>query len=135
MGGGKVFGDDHLDDPDPENKTRKLAEAAVKAGIVDIEKACDIGKSGTELTDDKLYAAVRAGSSLPAGQYVAESMMPKPDPSTPGRTGRRILSKPFGTCLSSAPRGQQSASASSWPSTRKRDSARRWIAWQQIPRS
>lgn len=82
-GGQKVFGDSNLDNPDPNNVTRSIAVASMRAGIKDVKEAFDIGATGTLTNDDGLYNAVRTASGAPAGTYVARTMLPQPDASAP----------------------------------------------------
>jgi len=74
-----LFGDSHLDDPNPTNVTRRKAVQAMRAGIKDVEQAFRIGKSGTKFKNSGgLYVAVRKATHAPADNYVAESKLPKP---------------------------------------------------------
>jgi hypothetical protein len=82
-GGQKIYGDDHLDNPDPQNVTRRIAVESMSAGIKDIEEAFTLGKAGGDLKDAALFDAVRAATNAPAGAYVAETKLPHPAPSVP----------------------------------------------------
>lgn len=84
-GGDKVYGDNSLDDPDTHNVTRRNAVEAMKAGIKDVQEAFDVGASGTLTNEEGLYNAVRKATGAPAGVYVAETKLPRPDPSLPGQ--------------------------------------------------
>ena len=81
-GGGKVFGDKHLDQGD----TEKLAIAAIKAGNDDITKAFANGKSvATAVPDPDLFAAIRKISGGVGDKYAAQAMIPEPDKSEPSQ--------------------------------------------------
>jgi hypothetical protein len=78
-GGGMVYGDSNMDNPNPANVTRSRAVSAIRAGNVDITTAYDMGKEGLmPMFDQGLFDEVQARTSAPKGQYVAETMIPKP---------------------------------------------------------
>lgn len=83
-GGGVVFGDGHVD----EGVTRQLALAAVRAGINDIEAARELGASGSRLTGEPLYRAVRAVTGSHDGAFLAETMTPSPSAANPSQNWR-----------------------------------------------
>jgi hypothetical protein len=72
--GGVVFGDGHVH----RGVTRKLALAAVRAGIDDIDVAFELGAAGTRVTGEQLYHAVRAVTGAPGDRFVAETKIPRP---------------------------------------------------------
>ena len=82
--GGIVFGDGHVD----QGVTRKLAVAAARAGIEDVEAAFELGRSGIELTGEPLYHAVRAVTRAPADIFRAETKIPRPSPTNPPQNWR-----------------------------------------------
>jgi uncharacterized protein DUF4157/AMOP domain-containing protein len=89
IGGGQmVWGDSNLDNPDPRNVTRRIAVAAMRAGIQDITEAFRIGQAATTLTYPNLFDTVRSATGAPAGRYVAETRLPQPDPSSPSHNWR-----------------------------------------------
>jgi hypothetical protein len=75
-GGGVVFGDGHV----KQGATRKLALAAVRAGIDDIEVAFELGAAGARVTGGPLYRTVRAATNAPGDRFVAETRIPRPSP-------------------------------------------------------
>jgi hypothetical protein len=78
-GGGKVFGDAHLD-----TATENLAVAAIKAGNRDINKAYTLGtQMGLPVSDVDLFGQVQLQTGGTGGQFVPETLMPKPDASEP----------------------------------------------------
>jgi len=83
-GGGMVYGDSHLDDPNPANMTRNLAVEAIRAGNEDIKTAFEMGKAGLmPMFDQGLFDDVRARTKAPSDQYLAETMLPKPSADEP----------------------------------------------------
>jgi hypothetical protein len=87
-----VFGDSNLDKtsplPNTTNVTRALAVGAMRAGIQDIREAFSIGQTGIVLANQALYDGVRSATGAPAGAYVAETRLPKPDPSNAAQNWR-----------------------------------------------
>jgi hypothetical protein len=79
QGGARVWGDGNLDNPDPRNKTRALAQAAIIDGNADVQTAYRLGQgAGTQgLPDDQLFSQVRTGTQTGA-KYLAETKMPVP---------------------------------------------------------
>src|SRR5262249_11505182 len=75
-GGGRIYGDGHLDDPNPENQTRVLAQLAIRDGNADVERAFTLGSSAC-IPDDALCAQVRAATGT-GDRYLAETRMPVP---------------------------------------------------------
>ena len=73
-GGDVVFGDGHVH----EGATRRLAVAAARAGIDDIEVAFDLGEAGHRLTGEPLYRAVRAATGAGDRLFRPERMIPRP---------------------------------------------------------
>ena len=73
-GGDVVFGDGHVH----QGATRRLAVAAARAGIDDIEVAFDLGAAGDRLTGEPLYRAVRAATGAGDRVFRPESMIPRP---------------------------------------------------------
>lgn len=71
-GGGILFGDGLLEDGVGE----KLAVAAVRAGINDIEIAYRLGSSGSRLRGEALYLAVRSATGAPNDAFKAETLIP-----------------------------------------------------------
>jgi hypothetical protein len=77
--GGVVFGDGHVHQGD----TRRLALAAVRAGIDDVEVAFELGAAGSRGTGEALYRSVRAITGAPADRFVAETRIPRPSAANP----------------------------------------------------
>jgi hypothetical protein len=71
---GVVFGDGHVH----QGVTRKLALAAVRAGIDDVEVAFELGAAGARVTGEPLYRTVRAVTGAPGDRFVAETRIPRP---------------------------------------------------------
>ena len=84
VGGGRVYGDDHLDQADPRNRTRALALEAIRDGIVDVQTAYALGEAsaGQVLGDDALFAQLRAQTGA-GDRYLAETRVPVPAASEP----------------------------------------------------
>lgn len=80
-GGGVVFGDGRIDD----GATKELALASVRAGIDDIEVAFGFGSSGSLLSGQALYRAVREAVGAEDDRFVAETMVPRLPPATAGQ--------------------------------------------------
>jgi hypothetical protein len=72
-GGEVVFGDGHVH----EGATRRLAIAASRAGIDDVEVAFELGAAGNHLTGEPLYRAVRRATGAGDGRFRAEGMIPR----------------------------------------------------------
>jgi hypothetical protein len=83
-GGDIVFGDGHVH----EGATRRLAVAAARAGIDDIEAAFDLGGAGNRLTGEPLYRAVRAATGAGDRLFRPESMIPRPSALNPPQNWR-----------------------------------------------
>jgi hypothetical protein len=79
QGGGRVYGDDNLDNPDPRNQTRSLAQRAIVDGNADVQAAYHLGSSagGQSLPDEQLFTQVR-GATNTGARYLAETRMPAP---------------------------------------------------------
>ena len=77
--GGVGFGDGYVH----RGATRQLALAAVRAGIDDVEAAFKLGASGTRLTGEPLYRAVRAATGAPQDAFLAETKVPRPSAANP----------------------------------------------------
>jgi hypothetical protein len=71
-GGGILFGDGLLED----GVGKKLAVAAVRAGIDDIEVAYQLGVSGSRLHGEVLYREVRSATGAPNDAFRAETRIP-----------------------------------------------------------
>lgn len=84
-GGKKVFGDSHLDDPNPSNVTRQIAVEAMRAGIQDVREAFKIGQAGPTLDSQALYNGVKSATGAPPDSYVAETKLPQPGPGVPAQ--------------------------------------------------
>jgi hypothetical protein len=81
-GGGRVYGDGHLDHPDPRNRTRALAQGAIRDGNSDVQAAYQLGvqaAGGTPIPDERIYTQVRAATQT-GDRYLAETRMPAPAP-------------------------------------------------------
>lgn len=72
-GGGTVFGDGCLE----RGATRRLAVAAARAGIDDVEVAHRLGTSGAELAAEQLFRAVREATGATGRRYRAELWVPR----------------------------------------------------------
>src|SRR5690606_28690593 len=81
QGGGRIYGDSHLDDPDPQNVARQLCEAAIQPGVADVELAFQLGSAGSQLSNEEIYAAVRSQSGASGALFLPEEMIPEPDTS------------------------------------------------------
>ncbi len=89
-GGARVYGDGQLDNPDPRNQTRPLAEAAIRDGNGDIRLAHQLGQDagdGAPLPDGELFAQVRARSGS-GDRYLAETRTPVPSSAEPQQNWR-----------------------------------------------
>jgi len=79
QGGGRVFGDKHLD-----AATEKLAIQAIQAGNKDITKAYELGKQmPNPVADVDLFAQVRTTSGGVGDKYAAETQVPEPSNTEP----------------------------------------------------
>ena len=83
-GGDVVFGDGHVH----EGATRRLAVAAARAGIDDVEGAIELGEAGRRLTGQPLYRAVRAATGAEGGSFRPESSIPSPSELNPPQNWR-----------------------------------------------
>ena len=72
-GGEVIFGDGRVD----EGVTTDLALAGVRAGNDDVEVAFALGRSGSDLSGDALYEAVREATGGEGGAFVAETKIPR----------------------------------------------------------
>jgi hypothetical protein len=80
QGGGRVYGDDNLDNPDPRNQTRALAQGAIRDGNADVQAAFRLGgqaAGGQTVPDDQIFSQVRAATAT-GTRYLAETRMPAP---------------------------------------------------------
>jgi hypothetical protein len=71
-GGGILYGDGHLE----QGVGKKLAVAAARAGIDDIEVAYRLGRSGSRLSREALYQAVRSATGAPHDAFGPETRIP-----------------------------------------------------------
>jgi hypothetical protein len=71
-GGGILFGDGRLE----QGVGKKLAVAAVRAGINDVEVAYRLGASGSRLSGEALYQAVRSATGAPHDAFGPETRIP-----------------------------------------------------------
>lgn len=71
--GGVVFGDGHVE----QGVTRELALVAVRAGIDDVEAAFKLGASGSRLSGEPLYRAVRTATGATGSTFLAETRIPR----------------------------------------------------------
>jgi hypothetical protein len=78
-GGGRLYGDGCLQ----EGVTARLALAAVRAGVDDVEVAFALGARGDGTGAARLYDAVRARTGAKDGVFRAEACMPRPSPANP----------------------------------------------------
>jgi hypothetical protein len=78
-GGGILFGDGHLD----QGVGKKLAIAATRAGIDDIEVAYQLGLSGSHLRGKALYRSVRSATGAPHDTFRPETWIPTPSADNP----------------------------------------------------
>ena len=83
-GGDVVFGDGHVH----EGATHRLAVAASRAGIDDVEVAFALGARGQRLTGEPLYRAVRAATGADGRRFRAESRIPRPSGLNPHQNWR-----------------------------------------------
>jgi Domain of unknown function (DUF4157) len=84
-GGGRVYGDNHLDTAHHSNRTRGRAQSAIVAGNADVKKAFDLGRAdagGERLSREAVREQVR-GPNAEAGMYLAETFIPRPGRSVP----------------------------------------------------
>lgn len=86
--GGVVFGDSHLDDSNPSNITRAIAQDAIIAGNQDVNEAFTLGGSMPGLTEAAVFENVRTSTRAPANRYNAEMRIPDLDPSNPVQNWR-----------------------------------------------
>lgn len=80
QGGGRVYGDDNLDNPDPRNQTRALAQGAIRDGNADVQTAFRLGggsTGGQAVPDEQIFSQVRAATAT-GNRYLAETRMPVP---------------------------------------------------------
>jgi hypothetical protein len=78
-GGAMLFGDGLLE----QGVGKKLAVAAVRAGIDDIEIAYRLGASGSRLRGAALYQAVRSATGAPGNAFLPETWIPIPSADNP----------------------------------------------------
>jgi hypothetical protein len=96
----KLFGDGNLDNPDPENRTRAIAQQAVALGIADVETAAQMGarKGPTPMTSAQLFDSVRSatgGRAHPDGtKYGPEQLLPRPDDRRAAENGVQNWQRP-----------------------------------------
>ena len=83
VSGGRVFGDSKLDQADPQNITRTIAQDAIRAGNHDISEAFALGSGTPGLSDAEVFRDVRATTHAPADRYMAETRIPDVDASNP----------------------------------------------------
>ncbi|MGH2531396.1 MAG: hypothetical protein ACRDJW_03720 [Thermomicrobiales bacterium] len=87
QGGGKLFGDSHLDEAvrpgDAPNVTRNRAQDAIRAGTKEIEAAFTIGQSQAGLQKADVYKRVIGPTTGSGTEYAAEVMLPRPDAANP----------------------------------------------------
>ena len=77
--GEMLFGDGHVD----EGVGRRMAVAAVRAGNDDVEVAYGLGRSGSMLRGEPLYAMVREATGAGPDMFRAEALLPRPSPDNP----------------------------------------------------
>jgi hypothetical protein len=83
-GGGILFGDGHLE----QGVGKKLAVAAARAGIDDVEVAYRFGMSGSRLSGEALYRAVRSATGAPNDAFGPETRIPIPSADNPAQNWR-----------------------------------------------
>ena len=83
-GGDVVFGDGHVH----EGATRRLAIAAARAGIDDVEVAFALGAAGNRVTGETLYRAVREATGADDRRFRPESKIPRPSSVDPPQNWR-----------------------------------------------
>ncbi|MGH3974200.1 MAG: hypothetical protein ACRDS9_12875, partial [Pseudonocardiaceae bacterium] len=83
-GGGILFGDGLLED----GIGKKLAVAAVRAGIDDIEVAYRLGVSGSRLRGEALYRAIRSATGAPNDAFRPETLIPTLSADNPSQNWR-----------------------------------------------
>lgn len=84
VAGGRIYGDDHLDDKNPQNITRQLAQQAIQAGNTDVQEAFNLGQGGQAgLSQAALGQAVRQANAVSGSSYRSETLIPKPDATNP----------------------------------------------------
>jgi hypothetical protein len=77
--GGTLFGDGLLE----QGIGKKLAVGAVRAGINDVEVAYRLGASGSRLSGEALYQAVRSATGAPNDTFGSETRIPTPSADNP----------------------------------------------------
>ncbi|MCA1692315.1 MAG: hypothetical protein LC733_09000 [Actinobacteria bacterium] len=77
--GGVIFGDGHIE----KGETTRLAVAAVRAGIDDVEVAFRLGASGSRVNGPLLYEKVRQVTGAEGGAFFAEEKVPRLLPGNP----------------------------------------------------
>ena len=82
--GGTLFGDGLLE----QGVGKKLAVAAVRAGIDDVEVAYRLGTSGSRLSGEALYRAVRSATGAPHDAFRPETLIPTPSADNPAQNWR-----------------------------------------------
>jgi hypothetical protein len=83
-GGGILFGDGHLE----EGVGKKLAVAAARAGIDDVEVAYQLGLSGSRLGGEGLYWEVRSATGAANDAFGPETRIPLPSTDNPPQNWR-----------------------------------------------
>jgi hypothetical protein len=83
-GGDILFGDGHLE----QGVGKKLAVAAARAGIDDVEVAYQLGMSGSRLGGEALYRAVRSATGAPDNAFGPETRIPIPSADNPPQNWR-----------------------------------------------
>lgn len=80
-GGGVLFGDGHLE----EGVGQRLAVAAARAGIDDVEIAYRLGVAGNPLSGETLYQAVRCATGAPHDRFRSQMWIPSPSADNPAQ--------------------------------------------------
>jgi hypothetical protein len=83
----KLFGDEHMDVSDANNRTREMAELAVSLGVSDVHTAHQLGSdSQSQSLAGDVLQLVRQRSESPAraggARYAPEQILPRLDPAT-----------------------------------------------------
>lgn len=105
----QLFGDDHLDYNDPDNRTREMCETAVRLGMEDIITAAGMGasKGDDPMSAEDVLESVRcltAGPASPhATKYGPEQILPRLDPARADENGVQGWQQPNIDALWEAP--------------------------------